>query len=393
MLYDEQNFEQYIDKAFDVYIDHVGRFEERYTSGGILPGKQVWRPYRFATRDVIVGMSVIKHNSKGNFLEVDVCLVHTPDVFEFYEGTRVMLSFLLSEAFKCGGTMGIKFSENVEGGRVPGEICDYAVIHGIKLNNHNVFKGILTPADSRKLYLAVTKLSPEAITKVMALAVEKKFSPERACYMIQNGIWSLQQAEILLLGAKWPDDVLLGSYPPELRHLHLQCLNEARMAVLGGFLDIKLKTRKLDTSGEDLVDLEGDEVQLGMRFNPTFFASEYVTEESIQFPWLVETKPRKLGKGKKLSVLLRPRDKAEIAVSYKDDLKAAVLALESSTKLVTMILYPHDYFGLPEKQRGKIEDSAREAKVHIGVCPETLASISKDATAKLEQSRILRMEV
>jgi hypothetical protein len=58
-----------------------------------------------------------------------------------------------------------------------------------------------------------------------------------------------------------------------------------------------------------------------------------------------------------------------------------------------MILYPYDYYGLTAKQQEKIEAAAKEAKVHICVCPETLASISKDAAAKLLQSQTLRMEV
>ncbi|MEL7657528.1 MAG: hypothetical protein AAGU75_16660, partial [Bacillota bacterium] len=102
--------------AFSVLEKHVSQFEIDYLSVGKLPRNYVWRPYRFCSQDVVLGLTVVRHSVDNNCLEVDVCM--TSDVLEFEEGigVKITTSFLLSEAYKCGGSMEIRFSENVEGG-------------------------------------------------------------------------------------------------------------------------------------------------------------------------------------------------------------------------------------------------------------------------------------
>ena len=126
--------EAQIDYGFEIYKKHVKRFGEAYLSKNKTPRNHVWRPYRFATRDVVIGNVVVRHSQGDNLLEVDVCLTHTPDIFEDYEAERVMLTFLLAEAFKCGGSIEIRFTKEVEGGEVPTNIRDFALWNEIYLD-------------------------------------------------------------------------------------------------------------------------------------------------------------------------------------------------------------------------------------------------------------------
>lgn len=132
----------YRDISFRTMAEHVKKFEEEYLQTGKLPRNHVWRPYRFCSQDVVLGLIVVRHSVDNNCLEVDVCMTSDIPDFEEGSGAKVTASFLLTEAYKCGGSMEIRFSENVESHHVPLAICQLANKYGVKLEH--VSKGLIT---------------------------------------------------------------------------------------------------------------------------------------------------------------------------------------------------------------------------------------------------------
>jgi hypothetical protein len=123
------NRKQIIAQGTTGFNKHLRAYrEECKKQGKVLLNNYLWRPYRFAVRDVIIGLVVVKHNRRDSLLEVDVCISTTLPQFEKHSGARLMTIFLLTEAFFCGGSMEIHFTRNVEGQKVPKDIVQYLMI-------------------------------------------------------------------------------------------------------------------------------------------------------------------------------------------------------------------------------------------------------------------------
>ncbi len=89
---------------------HVRRFEELLQRRD--PREKDWRPYRFAVRDAVIGVVVLRYQPKESILEVDVCITKDPEAFDGYSGTKLVTLFMLSEAYKSGSSMGMRFTKN-----------------------------------------------------------------------------------------------------------------------------------------------------------------------------------------------------------------------------------------------------------------------------------------
>jgi len=372
------------DQAFDLFAAHVHKYNDEYTSQGRLPKDYVWRPYRFCTHDIVLALLVVAHSRNDNLLEVDVCLTTDPPQLEDFSGEKVALTFLLSEAYKCGGSMEIAFTNNVEGGRVPAYLCDLAIYHGIDLKY--ALKGHITPYESRQLYLALTGFSQPATTRVMDLSVKGRLNPERACFTVVGGIWSLPEAESIILGSLYPERILLGESLPEQRHLYLQDLLIVRSAILGGSMDQKLKVVEAepDPGQEDIVIQQEDaENELNIKFDPELWAKVYQSQSPLTLPWChpsLTVEPQQT-----LIVLIRAGNVQDLRRNLRGDIVKA-----SSLPSPACILVPRDFENIPTPERQAFLDTALEFGVSILVSPDTVTALDNDAHERLERSRITR---
>ena len=206
---------QKILEQFSVYEGHVKTYDEKFRQRNILPKNHDWRPYRWCSRDIVFALLVVRHERFRNCLEADVCLMSSPPQYPKNSGARVAMGFLLSEAYKCGTSMEIVFSKNVESriengekkGRVPAYIYDLASEMGIKLKH--VLEGHITPFEARQMYMQLVGFSQEAQTRVMELCVDGLLTPERACFLVMGGIWSVPEAEAIILGSNNPESLML----------------------------------------------------------------------------------------------------------------------------------------------------------------------------------------
>jgi len=374
---------------------HVKQIQERlgydHAKGGKLPRNHEWRPYRFCVQDVLFGATVVRHYRDGNYLQVDVFLPVDIPEYEPDAGAKALTLFLLSEAYKCGGTMEIEFTKNVEGGHVPASIRRIAGRHGVKLSRKNR----LLPSESRQLYAALTDFSPELRAVLDELQEAGRLSIERACYAIHHGVWSKPEAEAIILSSHYPDSVLGGEILPEQRHLYLQDLQDARAALLGGYLDWRLAMKEHQDASGVTYDLEDDVRDLKITFDPKTYAKTYVCPEDVPIPWLAgePEKPTIVPAYTSIQVLVRARDATGLKVHMsRDILLAQQLWRDRRAKGdegPVFILVPSDFYELGP-QAEELISTARKHQIGILVCPEFMLTLAEEAARRLARSRVIR---
>jgi len=368
-------------------------FQYDHEKGGQIPRSHVWRPYRFCVQDVILGMMVIRHDRKYNRLEADVFLTAQIPEYEADSGCRALALILLSEAYKCGGSMEIRFTEHVEGGRVPQELFDLAEKVGVKLRYLN--EGGITPKESKKLYLALSGFRSDITDKIMEMEEKGKISAASVCYALHHGVWTVEELEVILFSSRFPDTILRGSFSAEVWHLFYHDLFHARNALMGGYLDRQLKRREhlLKEEVNRVVELEDDEPNLKISFNSQYCAKQYslfAGEEPVPIPWLYNAfQNDSLAPDQPLWVLLRARDAEDLKQKLAADIDQAFVLknrVGSETSRLC-IMVPADF------KRIDMTDLARKAAekdIGLIVCPEFLNQLDQEAGSKFETVKVMR---
>jgi len=387
-------------KQFEIYATYCKEFEEKFTKKGITPKNHEWRPYRWCSRDIVFANLKVRHERSRNCLEVDVCLMANPPQYYDNSGPRVAMGFLLSEAYKCGTSMEIVFTKNVETriengvekGRVPAYIYDLACELGIKLNH--VLEGHITPFEARQIYLELAGFSDEAKEKVMKLSVDDLLTPERACFLVMGGLWSTPEAESIILGCDNPESIMLSDSIPEDRHLYLRDVMAARGTVLGGALDMKLQRKELMEDGQ-IVESEGEGTDHQISFDKGTYAKSYIAAEDCLVPW-TENKELIFRTDEQMVVMVRARSSVEIRVTSAADLESLIKTVEKyraiNPDVKVGILYPRDFEDIPEGEKREIKRRVEEQGAFLMVSPESVAGLDKEAMRRIETGRMVRHE-
>lgn len=378
--------------ALGILERHVKSYQSKFTydhaKGGKLPRNHDWRPYRFCVQDVLFGATVVRHWRDYNCLQVDVFLTARIPEYDPLAGAHALSAFLLSEAYKCGGTMEIRFTENIESGRVPAELKQLASRYGVQVGKED--KDRITPAEAKAFYAALTDLPVHLQEKINALEKEGKIKMARACFAVHNGVWTKEQVEMLVLGSQRPDSVLAGLTLPSERHLYSHDLLHARAALLGGMLDLRLSMRQRVAPDGATYDLEDDLRPLEIAFDGESYSKRYRSIEKIVLPWVyAKAKAVEIPASQEFQVLVRARDVADLFLHLEEDIDVAE-QVRSRSNSPTFILVPSDITLLPEELTRKISASLKRKKIELLVCPETVSTFDSDAAQRLARSRVLR---
>jgi hypothetical protein len=262
---------------------------------------------------------------------------------------------------------------------------------GIELKHWD--RGVITANEARLAYLAVTPFSEAARQKVMELALDGRVSPERVCFMVHHGIWNLQEMEMILLGSEFPDRILLGQALPEQRHFFVNDLYHARGALLASFLDRKLAKRER-LEGESVVEMEIDDHNLDVSFNPDTYAKVYRSRDRIPVPWIIRDGHLDLQPGQELTVFIRARNSTLARLYFQSDLndiyREIVKEQSSSNSRIYCLLVPYDFNEILSVEVEAFIRAAGQIGLYIMVCPETILGLDKDAIARLERSGVIR---
>jgi len=374
--------------------EHLKWYDRDFVSRGKHPRDKDWRPVRFAVRDVILAWVVAKLQEKDNIIEVDVCLTYDPTAIPGRSGTKFAAIYILSQAYKTGSSMGIRFTENVEGGTVPIEIVDMADEYGVLLKEDHVHSGVITPKEARHLYLALTEFSPQARERVMELSLADKVSPERVCYMVHHLTYTKEEMETILLGSEFPEHILLGKVTPEEYFLYQDVVLRTRDAVLGGMLDRTLKLKEVVGENGGVVDLEENDRRISIGFDSRFFVKVYETEEETPIPWTVN-RNLVIQAGEHLVVMVRARDWADFEYYFAQDLAALQTMKEAYTDKFNhfFLLVPRNVLELEESVLENHRTQLAEIGVTLMVCPESVALLDRDVMGRLRECETMRHDI
>lgn len=375
-------------------VRHVEGFEAKFLSQGRLPREKDWKPIRFAVRDVILGVVVLRHEEKNNVIEVDICVSDDPFEIDGYSGTKVVTIFILSEAYKCGSSMGIRFTSDFgkQPNKVPGQIYDLAFDYGVELKKAS--EGIITPKEARHLYLALTEFSPQARERVMELSLADKVSPERVCYMVHHLTYTKEEMETILLGSEFPENILLGKVTPEEYLLYQDVVLRTRDVVLGGMLDRTLKLKEVVGADGAVVDLEENDRRISISFDSRFFAKVYETEEKTPIPWTVN-RNLVIQTGERLVVMVRARDWADFQFYFNQDLGAlkAMKGVYQDRATRFFLLTPRNILDLEEEKLKGYRQTLDRMDVTLMICPESVALLDRDVMGRLRECETMRHDI
>ena len=386
------------DEAFQNGLAHLERHLEQlsfnydHKKGGRLPRSHLWRPYRFCVQDVILGIVVLRHDRKYNRLEVDVFLTAGIPEYAPESGCRALALIMLSDAYKSGGSMEIKFSEHVESGHVPDELCRLAGSLGVQLRHAK--EGGITPKEAKSLYLALSGFGKPIADRVMSMEKGGRLSAAAVCYAMHHGVWTAEELEIIFFGSGFPDRILKGSVPPEAWRLFDYDIFHARNALMGGYLDRHVMNREhlLEKEGE-VVELEDDERNVEISFSPNNYVKTLKLLESddrIFIPWLHnQTKNPVLRTGQRLRVLLRARDVEDLKQRFRMDLEQIreLKQKAGNGKDVFCIMVPGDF---KRMETGPYADLAEKCDIGIIVCPEFLTQLDQEVCRRFESIKVMR---
>lgn len=353
--------------------DFHGRTKFSHVEGGKLPESYKWRPYRYCVQDVMLGAIVLRHARTRNYLEVDVWLTDdSHEDFPSFHGGRGLLSFALTEAFHCGGSMEIAFTKGI-----PQSFKELAKAMDVTLSGQSV----VSAEESKALYMKLAGFSGEFASFVLELQDRGILQSERACYLVSRGVWTKAELEALVRSSSDPNRILSGGVSVLYRQLFLEDLNQGRGAVLGGQLDRTLSYRAEDVDREDNVR------PLIIQFDPTRYGKVYLCQlESVPIPqaWCASEDSGKepISAGTRFEVLVRAREASDIAKSWTDDMEMA--------DGCEFLLYPQDFLELGAGLRTQIVVEALKRRVTVLVGPEPIASLDSDVLRRFENSRLVR---
>lgn len=373
---------------------HIKSFQAKYLSQGSLPRDKDWRPIRFAVRDAILGIVVLRYEPKDNVIEVDVCISDDPTEINGYSGTRIVTIFILSEAYKSGSSMGVRFTSNFgnKSHPVPGQIFDLAFECGVELKKAS--EGIITPKEARHLYLALTEFSPEAAQQAMELSLADKVSPERVCYMVHHLTYTKEEMESLLLGTEFPENILLGKVKPQEQLLYQDVVLRTRDIVLGGILDRTLKLKEVTGEEGEVIDLEDSDRRISIGFDSRYFAKVYETREETPIPWTAN-RNCVIQAEKRLVVMVRARDWTDFEYYLKADISAlqALQIAYADKPTYFFLLVPRNILDLNEEVLGRYRKALADMNVTLITCPESVALLDTEVMRRLRECETMRHDV
>ena len=377
-----------------LFARHVSEYNRKFRSKQKLPRPHEWKPIRFAVRDVILALIALRQEEKNNILLVDVCLTENPPEIVGWSGTRIATIFILSEAYKSGSSMGIRFTSDFgnKSRPVPGQIFDLAFECGIELKKAS--EGVITPKEARHLYLALTEFTPEAAQRAMELSLADKVSPERVCYMVHHLTYTREEMESLLLGTEFPENILLGKITPEEYLLYQDVVLRTRDIVLGGILDRTLKLKEVVGVDGDVEDLEDSDRLIAIGFESSFFAKVYETREETPVPWTAN-RNWVVQAGERLVVMVRARDWADFVYYIKTDAHALQWLKQAYADKPThfFLLVPRNVLEISEQDLERYRKALLQIGVTLMICPESVALLDTEVMRRLRECETMRHDV
>lgn len=193
---------------------NMSRFDHKIADR--FPEAKQRREYRCCVHDHIVGLTALQFDKKINGLIIDVFLATDHPGYQEGHGVQALVTLILSDAYKCGGSMALQFTGNVNAGRIPDDLVYLGKMFGIAFKHAE--EGHIDHDESVALYGHLTGLSTETQEIIKRLhKCGQNISIEGISFLIAADIWKNHEVEWVLKNFSRPEDLLLGMDKPENR--------------------------------------------------------------------------------------------------------------------------------------------------------------------------------
>lgn len=224
----------------------AAEYHLKYVKPRVRPKSYVERPVQLACQNVVIGLASMRHESSFDGLNVPLWQTCEVPHVAAHEGARALVALMLCDAYQCGGTMEVRFQGHPESGKVPAALRRYARVLGLDAGARD--PRLLTPSESRELFLAVTPMAPELARRADEAFAAGTLSPERLCFSLMSALWRDVEVDFMLAVSPRAGDVLAGGSDATDRSARSAETELTRAALMVGILRARLET--VDAAGQ-----------------------------------------------------------------------------------------------------------------------------------------------
>ena len=269
-------------------LDQIGpAYQETFLAHDKRPRDFVVRPVRIACQNVIVALAAFAQDSAFDGLSVVAWQTCEVPHVATHEANRALAALTLCDAFKSGGTMEIRFDRparvQVDGSfvtfdghperEVPASLRRYARTVGIELGTGD--PAAISPAEARKLFLAVTPMPGDLRARVDAATRLEGIAPERLCFALMTGTWHPVELDFLLATTARTASIVSGGSGWRDRAVRQAETEACRAALMGSMLFNVLNNRDAAGGTEGVRVLEDARQGVTWRCDPELAAIEF----------------------------------------------------------------------------------------------------------------------
>jgi hypothetical protein len=338
-----------------------------------------WRVMRSSVHDQIVGLTAFRHNEKFNGLEVNVFISTDHPDYEPGHGVRALMMLLLSDAYKNGATMEIRFTRHdpKKGERVPDRIPKHLMTllgeNKIRLSRYE--EGIITHNESVNLYASILGITNELKERIKKYEAEERLSLQGVCYIISSRLWTIEEATWILFNCPRPEGVLFGRDVPEDRMKYLESLSYGRAALAVTKFRNKLENNISENEGDSLLEVDG----------PLW---KIVPKQPSEIDWSISSETVGIIPEEKITVLSRS---SRVMPNENQLITEDVNTLISNTKDDSrkFILYSSDFSKVSNFK--EIADRIKsKTDIEILLLPFNSKELDEEVNEKMSKARVLR---
>lgn len=388
------------DAGINRVVNEIGpAYDLQYLEAERRPRDFVFQPVRIACQNVVVALGSFAHDASVDGLAVAAWQTCEVPHVAANEANRALTALMLCDAFQSGGTMEIRFdrptSLRADGvapksgsavkvhadyrghpeGRVPAALRRFGRTVGVTLGADPDNRARITPAEARRLFLAITPMPDDLAQRVDDAIDSGVATPERLCFTLLSQVWREIELDFMLAVSSRAGSLISGGADFTYRTVRQAESEVARAALMIGMYFRRLDTK--DGAGAEGVAvraLEDNRVGIWWAVNSERGAVRLDGLRAESLPWQDADADARMevAAGSSLTVLPRPRVTAE----------ALATARELSPDGPVAIVIPRDGDGVAK--------TVHAAGALLVRCPDRVGELDQMIERKLLEARISR---
>jgi antitoxin YobK len=337
-----------------------------------------WRVIRSCVHDYVVGLSAFCHNEQFNGLEVDVFICADHPDYEAGHGVRALISLLLSDAYKNGTLLELRFtrfdhtSKIRVNDKIPHQLVNLFSDNSISLSKAE--QGIITHFEANDLFANLVGLTPKLIRIIKGYEKQERLTLQGVCYIISLRLWTIDEVNWILCNVSRPEGILFGNDVPEDRLKYEESLSYGRSLIAVSKLRHKLENN-IASEGETFAQIE----------NLIF---HIVPNQPVDLDWSTTIPKAHINKGEEIAVLARPRRSFPLVSQLIDnDLKQLLSNSKKDNK--KFLLYSKEF--LKVNNYKKIAEQVRKQNnVEILLLQFSTNELDDEVNNRMRKAKTIR---